>query len=114
MTELISLADLPALPSSMDPLYTGPSAPLALPAAGIRAILRRAKSMSYHGNPQDFRIGLIAGREDDHAEYTRGRTMSPVRANSKRRRSVAPISRPGTGTRCPRYTNHLIDQHISC
>ncbi|KAI0437374.1 hypothetical protein F4803DRAFT_570920 [Xylaria telfairii] len=89
MTELVSLADLPALPSSMDPLFTGPSAPLALPAAGIRAILRRAKSMSYHGNPQDFRTSVIVDREDGHGEYTRGRTMSPVRANSKRRSEVS-------------------------
>ncbi|KAI8947738.1 hypothetical protein F4801DRAFT_605130 [Xylaria longipes] len=101
MTELISLADLPAIPSSMDPIYIGPSAPLALPAAEIRAILRRTKSMSYQRNPRDPRSTPTVVQKDGYVEFARSRTRSPVRANSRCKRSVAPISRLGMGTRYP-------------
>ncbi|KAI1746941.1 hypothetical protein F4782DRAFT_552838 [Xylaria castorea] len=80
MTELISLADLLPILPSIDPIYIGPSAPLALPAAGIRAILRRTKSMGCHSNLQDFQRTAVSSQNDEHVEYARGRTKSPARA----------------------------------
>ncbi|KAI1420937.1 hypothetical protein F5Y12DRAFT_790776 [Xylaria sp. FL1777] len=92
MAELLSIADVSAIPPSMDPIYTGQSAPLALTAEGIRAILRRAKSAGYQSSSGASRGSVTPDEDDDKNEHARARTNSPTRANSKRRRSAAPIT----------------------
>ncbi|KAI0431617.1 hypothetical protein F5Y09DRAFT_354734 [Xylaria sp. FL1042] len=90
MAELFSLADVPTIPSSMDPIHTGHSASLASAAQGILAILRRTKSECYRNSSQDRRNSASQEESEGENEYTRARTNSPVRANSKRRRAAAP------------------------
>ncbi|KAI0466832.1 hypothetical protein F4859DRAFT_518668 [Xylaria cf. heliscus] len=99
MAELIPLGDLPTFPSSIDPVYTGPSAPLAITAPSIRALLRRTKSTSHQIVSQKFPTTTTASQVYDDDRLPRGRTRSLVRANSKRRRSVAPPSRTSTQSR---------------
>ncbi|KAI1150657.1 hypothetical protein F4825DRAFT_452254 [Nemania diffusa] len=90
MAELMSLVDSTIIPSTIDPVYPGSSAPLALAAAGIQAILRRAKSMGHLGDAQHFPKVTIVDQEEDEGQHTRVIPNSPVRANSKCRRSVLP------------------------
>lgn len=105
----MSLADVPAASPIMDPSYTGPSASLAAAASGIRAILRRTHSLGYHHGSQYFQNNDPADQDEDRDRYARDRTHSPVRANSKRRRSVASTFCPGIGARHARYASDKID-----
>ncbi|KAI0856656.1 hypothetical protein F4860DRAFT_518625 [Xylaria cubensis] len=66
MAELISLTDFPSILPPIDPTYIGPSASPALPVAGIRAILRRTKSMGCDSNLQDFQRTTVSGQNDEH------------------------------------------------
>ncbi|KAI8628307.1 hypothetical protein F5Y19DRAFT_476713 [Xylariaceae sp. FL1651] len=101
MAELISLVDVPAIPSSMDSIYTGSSTPLALTAAGMHAILRRTKSMvHFNGNLNTWESVAAYEEHGDGEDASRGRAKSPIRANSSRRRSAAPLFRAGVGSRC--------------
>ncbi|KAI1820832.1 hypothetical protein F4861DRAFT_37426 [Xylaria intraflava] len=97
MAELMSLADVPTLPS-MDTIYTGSSAPLAIAASSIRAILRRTKSMGYLNRTRDSRQLPSPDGDEGSDEYARGRTASPVMANSRRRRSAAATAGPKAET----------------
>ncbi|TRX96967.1 hypothetical protein FHL15_002273 [Xylaria flabelliformis] len=78
MAELISLTDFPSILPPIDPIYIGLSASPALPTAGIRAILRRTKSMGCDSNLQDFQRTVVLGQSDEQVRYPRGRTKSPV------------------------------------
>ncbi|KAI3317420.1 hypothetical protein HD806DRAFT_541201 [Xylariaceae sp. AK1471] len=124
MAELMSLADVSAISSSMDPIYTGSAAPLALTAARIHAVLRRTKSMGYHNDLQHIRKLVTADEEEDEEDeggYLRGKANSPVRANSRRRRSAAPVHRLRIGGQSRseivreivRETNSLPSRHGS-
>ncbi|KAI0185785.1 hypothetical protein EV127DRAFT_484811 [Xylaria flabelliformis] len=77
MAQLISLTDLPSILPPIDPTYIGPSASPALPVAGIRAILRRTKSMGCDSNLQDFQRTTVSGQNDEQIRHLRGRTKSP-------------------------------------
>ncbi|KAI0813812.1 hypothetical protein GGR55DRAFT_676741 [Xylaria sp. FL0064] len=90
MAELLSLADIATIPSSMEPIHTGQSASLASAAQGILSILRRTKSANYRSSSQGWEKPVPQDETQDGNAYTRARTNSPVRANSKRRRSAAP------------------------
>ncbi|KAI1127747.1 hypothetical protein F5Y10DRAFT_292580 [Nemania abortiva] len=93
MADLVSLADMSTVPSSID------STPLANTAASIRANFRRTKSMGYTDNTQDPRKPTIVDQREDEDRRTRSNHKSPVRANSARRRSVASMTRLQIGTR---------------
>ncbi|KAI0100905.1 hypothetical protein GGR51DRAFT_575207 [Nemania sp. FL0031] len=79
---------MPAVPSSQETVYRGSSGSLASTAVSIQSILRRAKSMCYTGNATQ----VDEGEEEEDRRAKRG-PKSFVRANSKRRRSSAPIAR---------------------
>ncbi|KAI1430700.1 hypothetical protein GGR50DRAFT_167833 [Xylaria sp. CBS 124048] len=97
MAELISLADVPTI-ASMGSIFTDSSASLAIAASNIRAILRRTKSTGYLGKTPDSQQ-LPSPDEDGLREgEMRGRTTSPVMANSGRRRSVALTVTPRSQT----------------
>ncbi|KAI2623710.1 hypothetical protein GGS21DRAFT_494221 [Xylaria nigripes] len=100
MSGLISLADVPV--TSVDSVYTGSSAPLALMASSIRAILRRTKSMGHLDEMQDSQQPPAVGKDGHEDRHARNRTTSPVAANSRRRRSTAPTDRPRAGNQSSR------------
>ncbi|KAI0387997.1 hypothetical protein F5Y04DRAFT_286909 [Hypomontagnella monticulosa] len=81
---------LPAIPSSMDPISSCPIAPQLLTSARVAAVLSdRTRSLNVGGNTtleNDQATGLGTGGR-------RGRSATPIRANVKRKRSVA--SAPG-------------------
>lgn len=80
----------------------GPSASLAAAALGICAILQRTRSVGCRRGSQHF-------QNKDRDTLAGDRTHSPVRANSKRRRSVASVFRPEIGARHARYASYGID-----
>ncbi|KAI1277954.1 hypothetical protein F5Y07DRAFT_398100 [Xylaria sp. FL0933] len=92
MAELFSLTDVATIPSSMEPIHTGQSASLASAAQGILSILQRTKSANYRSSSHGCQKPVPRDETEDGNAYTRARTNSPVRANSKRRRSAAPKS----------------------
>ncbi|KAF2967396.1 hypothetical protein GQX73_g6218 [Xylaria multiplex] len=124
MSELLSLIDVPAIPSTMDSIYTSSSDPLTLTAASLHKILRRTRSGGYPSSFQGFRKLVTPDKSEyesggeseeenedesedeswDEGEYARSRTNSPVRANSKRRRSAAGTPYPGLAVE-----SHAID-----
>ncbi|KAI1113836.1 hypothetical protein F5Y14DRAFT_201238 [Nemania sp. NC0429] len=82
------LAVVPSTSLPMEAIYTSPAASLAAGASGSQAILRRTHS-----------IGSQQLRNEAGEIYARDGTHSPVRANSKRRRSVASNFCPMIGAR---------------
>jgi hypothetical protein len=110
MAELISLTDLPSISSSINHICTSSSAPLALTAAGIHAVLRRTKSMGYRDDIKENRKSIITygkGQVDNEDENARGRPNSLVRANSRRRRSAASVHQMEIGGRSRRSVTGL-------
>lgn len=95
----MSLASANTTSPVVDSIYTRPSTSLAAAASGIHAILQRAHSMGYQHGSQHFKSDDPADQGGHRDRCARERTHSPVRANSKRRRSVASISRPEKGVR---------------
>ncbi|KAJ8126641.1 hypothetical protein O1611_g6996 [Lasiodiplodia mahajangana] len=111
MSNLASSNDIHTIPSSLDTVYSGSSAPLAQTTVAIRALLRRTKSNGHADNTRHLRktVGTLSDQEDEDQE-ARGGPVSPVRANSKRRRSVAPISRsPSEASYGASSTPHRLD-----
>lgn len=105
----MSLASANTTSPVVDSIYTRPSTSLAAAASGIHAILQRAHSMGYQHGSQHFKSDDPADQGGHRDRCARERTHSPVRANSKRRRSVASISRPEKGVRHARYASCGID-----
>ncbi|KAI0970514.1 hypothetical protein F4678DRAFT_479928 [Xylaria arbuscula] len=88
MADLLPLGDDITISSSLDPIYTGESAPLGDTIGEISKILRRVKSVGHQSRSQDCRYPLAPDERGGQHEQARARTGSPVRANSKRRRAI--------------------------
>ncbi|KAI1498677.1 hypothetical protein F5X99DRAFT_392676 [Biscogniauxia marginata] len=101
----LPLGDVPTISSAMDPISSRSTVPRRpLTAARVDAVLRRTKS--FNGDDHHFTtIGsLPSGQGDDSM---RGRPDSPVRANSRRRRSVASAPGGRRGSQLPRQGRTL-------
>ncbi|KAI1386678.1 uncharacterized protein F4822DRAFT_444992 [Hypoxylon trugodes] len=87
------LSEIPNMPSSADPISSGSTNYQPLSSARIASLLPdRTESRNFDGGIDSG--GNEAARPDSHGR--RGRSVTPVRANVKRKRSVA--SAPGDTT----------------
>ncbi|KAI0594380.1 hypothetical protein F4775DRAFT_574018 [Biscogniauxia sp. FL1348] len=73
--------DIPPIPPTREAMLSTPAEPRPLTAARVDAVLRRTESSTEDG----FNVGT----HNWHDDRTGTRSTSPIRANSRRRRSVA-------------------------